>query len=292
MAFGNQPTEKTIFLNQKGLIHRAKGEYDDAIITFQQALDIARNEIKNDDSHFDAINSNLALTHISMCKYSIARKIYEDLIIKDTHKYGRRSWHVCVSLSCLGTINEKEKRTQEAKEMYEECYSISSELLGEEHPQTLTNLNNLGLINIDENPKKAEKILKNVLKLRVKQYGESNILTIITLINVASCYSRQKRYPKANKTLLRALGIATSTLGSLHPETIRINHNLALSMSNLNNDEEAISLMEKVVSDRTKVLGADSPLTQLSKNMLSELNGTNTINRFNAIFSNLYTDLK
>ncbi|PWD73022.1 tetratricopeptide repeat protein [Pectobacterium versatile] len=292
VVINNAPKEKSIFLNQKGLIQRAMGEYDAAIITFEQALAIAHNEIIDDDSYIDNTSSNLALTYISKCNYDMAKEIYKNLIVKDTCKYGRRSWQVCISLSALGTINEKENKIQEAKEMYEESYSISSELFGEEHAQTLTSLNNLGLINININPKEAEKTLKTVLKLRTKQYGESNILTIITCINIASCYTRQEKYLKANKLLLRTLSIAIISLGELHPETIKIKHNLALSMANLDNIQEAVLLLEKVVADRTKVLGVNSPQTQLSRDALSELNGTNTVNRFNAVISSILTDSK
>ncbi|TOB56575.1 tetratricopeptide repeat protein, partial [Vibrio parahaemolyticus] len=235
----------------------------------------------------DTVNNNLALSYISMGKYDDAEKIYNSLIIKDTAEFGRRSEQVCISLSSLGTIHEKRNNIKQARICYEEAYSISLELFDERHPSTITHLSNLALINIDSKPKKSEKIFKDVLKLRIEQLGENHILTVTTLVNLASSYTRQNKHPKAKKYLSRALNVATGSLGDLHPETLRVKHNLALSMYELKEEKEAISMMSKVVDDRVRIFGDDSPFTKLSRRSLSEMDGTKSINMINSIMNEI-----
>ena len=233
----------------------------------------------------DTINNNLAISYITIGKYDHAEEIYNSLVIKDTNEFGRKSEQVSISLSSLGTIYEKKNNIKPARIHYEEAYSISLKLFDKNHPSTITHLSNLALINISSTPKKSERIFKDVLKVRIEQFGENHILTVITLANLASSYTRQNKHIKAKKSLFRALNIATSSLGELHHETFRIKHNLALSMYELQEEKEAISMMSEVVADRTRIFGADSPITKLSKISLSEMDGTKSINMINSIIS-------
>ncbi len=286
-VIGNDIIGKAVFLNQKGLVQRAQGDLKKCISTFQYALNQLNSGMVSNHWVIDTVNNNLALSYISMGKYDDAEKIYNSLIIKDTAEFGRRSEQVCISLSSLGTIHEKRNNIKQARICYEEAYSISLELFDERHPSTITHLSNLALINIDSKPKKSEKIFKDVLKLRIEQLGENHILTVTTLVNLASSYTRQNKHPKAKKYLSRALNVATGSLGDLHPETLRVKHNLALSMYELKEEKEAISMMSKVVDDRVRIFGDDSPFTKLSRRSLSEMDGTKSINMINSIMNEI-----
>jgi tetratricopeptide (TPR) repeat protein len=286
-VIGDDLEGKMIFLNQKGLIQRARGNLNNAIDTFKYALNELESEVNDHHWIVDTVKNNLALSYISMGKYTEAELIYNALIIKDTNEYGRKSEQVCISLSSLGTIYEKRNNIKKAKAHYDEAYSISLELFGKKHPSTITHLSNVALINIYSDPKKSEKIFKEVLKNRIEQYGESHILTVTTLVNIASSYTRQNKHLKAKRTLIRALNIAVDTLGELHPDTLRVKHNLAISMYDLKEGKEAISIMSKVVEDRVKIFGPDSPITKLSKTSLSEMDGTKSINMIRAIMSEM-----
>ncbi|WED21487.1 tetratricopeptide repeat protein [Vibrio sp. JC009] len=286
-VIGDDLIGKIIFLNQKGLIQRARGNISNAVDIFKHALNELESELDGNHWIIDTVKNNLALSYTSMGKYTEAEIIYNDLIIKDTKEHGRKSEQVCITLSSLGTIYEKNNDIKKAKLCYEEAYNTSIDLFGKKHPSTVTHLNNLALINIKSSPKKSEKTFKKILKNRIDMYGENHILTIITLVNIASSYTHQNKHLKAKKTLIRALKISVDTLGEMHPETLRVKHNLAISMYDLKEEKEAISIMSKVVEDRVKIFGSESQITKLSKTSLSEMDGTKSINMINAIMSEI-----
>ncbi|MCG6351340.1 tetratricopeptide repeat protein [Vibrio fluvialis] len=286
-ATGDDIIGKVIFLNQLGLVQRAQGLLKVSIITFKDILNELTSKGLTEHWVFDTVSNNLALAYVSNGNYIEAEKIYNELVVKDTEKFGRKSEQVCISLSSLGTIYEKKLQKDKARKYYEEAHNISMELYDPNHPNAVTNLSNLALINMDSHPKESARIFKDILKNRIEQFGENHSLSIITLGNLASCYGRQKKHLKAKKTLLRALNAATVSLGDKHPETLRVKHNLALSMYDLNEEKDAISLMKEVVADREVILGSDSPITKISQNALSEMDGTKTINMFKAILNGM-----
>lgn len=268
---------KAIYINQKGLIYRAMGEYDNAIISFEQSLALVSDcDIHEEELNgiFDCIKSNLALIYIEKGKYSLAMDIYQELIKSDTENHGRNSLQVCCSLSAIGTIHEKNGNIKGAIESYEEAYEISINAHGNNHPETITHLNNLALSYTSSKPKKSEKMFKTALSVRLEQYGENHIMTATVLSNLASSYSEQKKYLKSKKSSLRALEIMLNRHDGKHPQALRIQHNLSLTLAQLGDKDKAIEMMTCVAKERKNIFGHDHPLTKLSLNCLKQLGGS------------------
>lgn len=277
-----------VFLNQQGLILRATANYPEAIKTFEKALNTLENQTSDKALELTRVtNSNLALVHIDKGDYSLSRAIYEKLIEEETQIYGEFSIELGTSLLMLGTVCEKEGKTADAEVFYNKAYKIYVDIYDEDHPETLTPLNNLAMIYISSNPKQAEKLLKKALKLRLRYQGEEHYKTAVVLGNLAACYSAQNNSLKAIKTYNRAL---TSTLNSFteeHPEALRIKHNLALCLSDAGQDEKALRLMQTVAEKRSSVLGNGHPLTKLSLDCLNQLNTVNVPKNLEYILNSL-----
>ncbi|MGE6111085.1 tetratricopeptide repeat protein, partial [Aeromonas salmonicida] len=267
-------------INQNGLIYRAMGDYKNAINAFEEALILIDNHGIQQSDEFkeisDTVRSNLALVYIDQGRYSLAMSVYQELLKSDCDKYGNDSIQICSSLSAIGTIHEKMNKIHDATITYERAYKISSSTLGENHPETITHLNNLGLSYIQTHPKKSEKMLKRALEARLIQLGEKHLLTATVLSNLASSYKNQGKHIKSKKAFMRALKIMLDCHSDKHPQALRIRHNLALTISEMGNNKEASTIMSGVLKDRQDILGHEHPLTKLSEECLRSLNSTIT----------------
>lgn len=269
---------KTIYINQKGLIYRAMGNYKNSINAFEEALTLIDNhDIQRSDEFkelSDTVKSNLALVYIDQGRYSLAMSVYQKILKSDCDKYGNDSIQICSSLSAIGTIYEKMNNIHDATITYERAYKISSSKLGENHPETITHLNNLGLSYIHAHPKKSEKMLRRALEVRLMQLGEKHLLTATVLSNLASSYKNQGKHIKSKKAFMRALKIMIDCHSDKHPQALRIRHNLALTISEMGDNKEASKIMTGVLKDRQDIFGHEHPLTKLSEECLHRLNST------------------
>ena len=93
-------------------------------------------------------------------------------------------------------------------------------MLGEEHPDVATSLNNLALLYASqERYEEAEPLYLQALSLRKKLLGEEHPSVAISLNNLAGLYQSQGRYEEAEPLYLQALSILFSVLGDNHPYT-------------------------------------------------------------------------
>jgi CHAT domain-containing protein len=100
-------------------------------------------------------------------------------------------------------------------------------VLGREHPDVATSLNNLALLYSSQgNYGKAEPLYLRSLAIYEKVLGREHPDVATSLNNLAGIYQSQGNYGKAEPFYLRSLAILEKVLGSEHP-------NVATSLSNL-----------------------------------------------------------
>jgi tetratricopeptide (TPR) repeat protein len=95
---------------------------------------------------------------------------------------------------------------------------VRQQLLGEEHPDTATSLNNLALLYVDQGDyARAEPLYQQALAIRKKVLGEEHPDTATSLNNLARIYRRQGDYARAEPLYQQALAIRKKVLGEEHP---------------------------------------------------------------------------
>ncbi|KAJ4176011.1 hypothetical protein NW767_015588, partial [Fusarium falciforme] len=172
-----------------------------------------------------------------------------------------------------------------------------TKLLGEEHPDTLSSMNNLALIFSGKGRwKEAEELLVGVIETRKRVLGEEHPDTLLSMANLASTFWNQGRWKEAEElhmgvmeTKKRVLGeehlLTLSSMNNLastfgkqgrwkeaeelqvgeeHPDTLSSMNNLALIFSNKGRWKEAEELLVGVIKMRKRVLGEEHPDTLLS----------------------------
>ncbi|RJP18113.1 MAG: TIR domain-containing protein [Candidatus Omnitrophota bacterium] len=165
-------------------------------------------------------------------------------------------------LNQTGLYLKYRARYKEAEMLYRRALAIREKVLGGEHPDTATSLNNLaGLYNSQGRYEEAEPLCRRALAIREKVLGGEHPDTAISLNNLAGLYDSQGKYEEAEPLYLRALAICEKVLGGEHPDTAVSLNNLAGLYRTLRRYEEAEPLLRRAIAIVVKALGEQHPDT-------------------------------
>ena len=103
---------------------------------------------------------------------------------------------------------------------YQQALEICRKVLGEEHPDTASSLNNLGaLLDSMGDYEGARPYYEKALEIKRKVLGEEHPDTALSLNNLAILHYYEERFRIAFDLMHRALGIRLNVLGPDHPDT-------------------------------------------------------------------------
>ena len=136
------------------------------------------------------------------------------------------------------------------------------EILGENHPDTLTALHNLATsYSYLGDYKKALETENIVYNARKEILGDNHPDTLTSLANLAVFYSSLGDYKKALETENIVYNARKEILGDNHPDTLTSLANLAISYSDLGDYNKACELEDIVYNARKEILGENHPYT-------------------------------
>lgn len=150
-------------------------------------------------------------------------------------------------------------------------YELSLQSLGEDHPDTLTILNNLAVAYSENgNYKKACELYEKCYEARVMVLGEDAQDTLITLSNLAAVYFKLGNFLKAKELEEKCYESSAHILGAEYHTTLVALNSLAMAYGKLGDHAKAIELFEKCYDLRLKTLGEEHSDTLLSLNGLAQ----------------------
>jgi tetratricopeptide (TPR) repeat protein len=118
-----------------------------------------------------------------------------------------------------------------AQPPYERALALHERLLGPEHPDTATSLNNLAMLyRVQGCYAAAEPLHQHALVVREQALGPNHPDVATSLNTLAELYRAQGRYAEAEPLYQRALAILEQALGPNHPDvaTVRENYTVLL----------------------------------------------------------------
>lgn len=112
---------------------------------------------------------------------------------------------------------------RQAEPLYKQVLAIREKVLGSDHPNVASSLNNLALLYDSQGRySEAEPLVLRSLAIREKVLGPDHPRTAQSLNNLALLYDHQGRYSEAEPLYHRALVIREKVLGSDHPDTVAV----------------------------------------------------------------------
>ncbi|MHC5002523.1 MAG: tetratricopeptide repeat protein, partial [Planctomycetota bacterium] len=162
----------------------------------------------------------------------------------------------------IGRVYESLGRPQDAEPHVAVALEIRRRVLGNEHPDTLTNLHALAMVYWNLNRfAEGERLYLEALEIKRRVLGEDHPETLRALGNVAVIYIQQRRYAEAQPLQQQAFERRRHVLGAEHPSTLNAMGNLAFLYHQMRRHTQAEPLYVGAVELQTKVMGATHPLT-------------------------------
>jgi tetratricopeptide (TPR) repeat protein/tRNA A-37 threonylcarbamoyl transferase component Bud32 len=160
----------------------------------------------------------------------------------------------------------------EAQGQLEGARALLARVQGDEHPDTLTAMDGLGLVYFDEGKyTQAEALHSKVLEIRRRVLGEEHPDTLASMGNLAVTYPREGKYAQAEVLYAKVLEVQSRVLGEEHTGTLINMNNLALTYSYEGKYSQAEALRVKVLEIQRRVLGEEHPETLTSASNLAVL---------------------
>ncbi|MCV3215450.1 tetratricopeptide repeat protein [Plectonema radiosum NIES-515] len=176
---------------------------------------------------------------IKLVSWSITAAIIFELLLNIPTQVTGQS-HPPLSAQQSTQLQEAKQLNKQVIELYnagkyneaiapaERAIEISEKVLGKEHPDVATTLNNLAeLYKAQGRYQKAEPLHLRSLAIYEKMLGKEHPLVATSLNNLAELYKARGRYEKAEPLYLRSLAIYEKVLGKQHPLVATSLNNLA-----------------------------------------------------------------
>jgi Tfp pilus assembly protein PilF len=160
----------------------------------------------------------------------------------------------------------------DARRYYERALAIEEKLLGPDHPDTTTSLNNLGLLLKSQGDLAAARpYYERALAIREKSLGPHHSHTAKSLNNLGVLLWEQGDLAGARPHFERALAIFEKALGPDHPDTAMSLNNLSYLLQSQGDLAGGLPYLERALAIMEKALGPDHPNTAASLNSLAYL---------------------
>jgi tetratricopeptide (TPR) repeat protein len=170
----------------------------------------------------------------------------------------------------VGNCLNSDGRWKEAETLLVQVMKFQKTALDEEHPDTLTSMNNLAvLLRSQGKYEAAEPLYKETLRLREKVLGKEHPETLISMNNLACLFDSQGKYEAAEPLYKETLRLSKKIFGKEYPETLTSMNNLAVLLGSQGKYEAAELLYKETLRLREKILGKEHPNTLTSMNNLA-----------------------
>jgi serine/threonine protein kinase/tetratricopeptide (TPR) repeat protein len=147
-----------------------------------------------------------------------------------------------------------------AKPHFERALELRRNQLGEEHPDTLKSMTDLGYQYMNQyNFKMGESLFFKVLEIRRRVLGEEHPDTLRSMHDLGTAYHWLGRYKEAELLRVKVLEVRRRVLGEEHPDTLSSMIVLADLYQVQGRYSEAEPLYVKVLEVRRRVLGEEHP---------------------------------
>jgi tetratricopeptide (TPR) repeat protein len=157
-------------------------------------------------------------------------------------------------------------RYADAEKLQREGTKIRTELLGEEHLETLVLMLDLSYcLQSQARYEEAEKLAVSVLETWKRLHGEEHYKTLDAMYALASSYYDQDKIEEAKRLFTHVFEIRKRVLGEDHEDTLRAMSGLALTLE----EAEQVEIHKHIIKAKTKADGADHPGTLTSKSNLA-----------------------
>jgi len=211
-----------------------------------------------------ALRATIGNTYVSLGKYAEATEHLER-VVELRGGLESRDPEALAAASDLAVLYQRLGLIDKAEPMLRRALELRVEVLGEDHPTSLTTMNRLAdLLWADGRYDEVELLDRRTLEIRRRVLGEDHPDTIKSLNGLAATLFNDGRYAEAAQLFEEALQVERRQLGEHHPHTLTLGNNLAAAYLELCRYAEAEKLLREIIAGRILVLGEAHGETAMS----------------------------
>ncbi len=167
-----------------------------------------------------------------------------------------------IILSSQGVAYRRLAQTVKAFELYAQALAIQERVLGPDHPNVASTLNNqAGVLSDRGDYSTAEKLHRRALAIRVAALGPDHEWVGESANNLASILSYLGKYDESLAFQEQAVDIFRLKLGNEHPRYWSTKMNLGLAYLEMGDPSGALPICQEVLQKMRTLYGQESPKT-------------------------------
>jgi eukaryotic-like serine/threonine-protein kinase len=154
----------------------------------------------------------------------------------------------------------------------EQALAIRRRILGNEHVNTLTSMNDMGiLLRMRGDLATAEEYFRNAITGRTNVLGENHLDTLASIHKLAQCVFNQSQFAESERLWRTAATKRLDLLGHDDPDTLVSVSGIGASLMRQGILDEAERYFRQATDGACRILGDDHPSTLTAKNGLAVL---------------------
>jgi CHAT domain-containing protein len=245
-------------LYRKATDLREEGKYDEALPSYERALEIRERVLEPDHPEIAASINGLAILYYYAGEYAKAESLHQRALAIREKALWPNHPDVATSLNGLANIYWSKGDYAKAESLHQRALAIREKALGPEHPSVAISLNNLGLLYHNTGDlAKAETAYQRALAIKERALGPEHPNVAESLNNLGRLYRERGENAKAEPLHQRALAIWEKALGPEHPNIAESLNSLASLRRNTGDYAKAEPLYQRALAIFEKVWGPE-----------------------------------
>ncbi|HWB74464.1 MAG TPA: serine/threonine-protein kinase, partial [Nannocystaceae bacterium] len=237
---GAPPRLQAAWLEAEGIARGNRGEFEDSVDAFEQALVLQRELGGEDTLEIAALHNGLGVAYDAQGRWTDAQKEFFASLSTSIRLLGEHHPTVALRLMNLGHVELRLRDGDRAREHFARALAICEETLPPIHPQIGVAARSLAEAELDRsNPRAAEPLARRSLELVGEAYGPNDPRTARsheTLMRVALALGRDE---EALEHASAALTIDLEKFGPTHVDTAFAHDSVAEALLALGRHREA-----------------------------------------------------
>ncbi|CAF1456877.1 unnamed protein product [Rotaria sp. Silwood1] len=253
-------SDKAHLYHQLGMVKEKRGEYKEAISSYEKYLKIKRKTLPEDHPSLAATYNNIGLAYNNMGEYPKALEFYEK-----AHKIKEKALppnhpDLAQSYNNIGSVYNDMGDYLKALEFYEKAHKIFEKALPPNHPDLAQSYNNIGSVYNDMGDySKALEFYERALKIREKALPPNHPDLAQSYNNIGGVYNDMGDYSKALGYSKKDLEITKQALPPNHPDLATTYNWFGKIYRGMKDYPKALENFEKCLSIRQKALPENHP---------------------------------
>lgn len=238
------------------------GKYDEAIEIYKDVLDKKTRELG--ESHPDTLSTLTDFGVILLDQWKLVESIeIFQKICTDSSKHEEDSETTLIAMKNMGVAFSRIGDYVQAEKIYNDVLSKRKKTLGENHPDYLVALNDIGeLFSLQERFADALLIFEEIYKNQ-PVLGEESKIIVVGMNNIAYVHSQLGNNDKALELYKQAHSYRVRTIGENHPATMEVLLEIAGVLENMGNDTDALHIYE-TINEKAMELGEDNLIVRVA----------------------------